>query len=140
MNPTSGNPPPSPPHPKRLILVIEDNLSVQEILSRQLVKAGYSVHVADRGGKALEWLKTNKPDLVLLDVMLPEMDGFEICANIRKSHPPNILPIIMLSALGQDVRDRIKGLQAGANDFVAKPYHIDELKARIDMAIASRTG
>lgn len=125
--------------PKFSLLVIEDNMSVQEILSRQLVRSGYNVSLMDRGSKALEWLKTNRPDLIILDVMLPEMDGYEICKKIRETFPPTQVPIIMLSALGQDVRDRIKGLQAGANDFLAKPYHIDELKARIQMLIATRS-
>jgi DNA-binding response OmpR family regulator len=102
---------------------------------RKLTRSGYNVKGIGGAKPAIEWLKTNKPDLIILDVMLPEMNGYDLCKIIRERFLPAQLPIIMLSALGQDVEDRIKGLQSGANDFLAKPYHIDELRARIQMLL-----
>jgi DNA-binding response OmpR family regulator len=131
------NNPPSEPGQKYSILVIDDNLTLQEILLRQLTRSGYIVKTIGSAKQALEWLQTNKADLIVLDIMLPEMNGFELCKKIRERHSPAQLPIIMLSALGQDVEDRIKGLQSGANDFLAKPYHIDELRARIQMLLVT---
>jgi DNA-binding response OmpR family regulator len=123
---------PPPLTPKFTILVVDDNLTLQEILLRQLTRSGYDVKTIGTGRQALEWLQINKADLIVLDVMLPEMTGYECCLKIRERFTAAQLPIIMLSALGQDVEDRIKGLKAGANDFLAKPYHIDELRARIE--------
>ncbi len=122
---------------KYSILIIDDNLTLQEILLRQLTRSGYIVKGVGGPRQALEWLEVNKADLIVLDVMLPEMNGYELCKKIRERHTPAQLPIIMLSALGQDVEDRIKGLQSGANDFLAKPYHIDELRARIQMLLVT---
>src|SRR5262245_2605438 len=120
------------------ILVIEDNADVQNVLRAQLKRLGFIAVCKENGKLALEWLDENSPDLVLLDVMLPDMHGFDIAAHIRERFTPEALPIIMLSALGHNVEDRIRGLEAGANDFLAKPYSLDELKARIQMFLSMK--
>jgi class 3 adenylate cyclase len=124
---------------KPLILIVEDNLDIQVILQVQLNRQGYNTLVKSDGEQTLLWLQDNKPDLVLLDLMLPGMDGLEICRRIRHQYAANIVPIIILSSLGADVNERVRGLEAGANDFMGKPYHIAELAARIKLAITVKT-
>lgn len=118
-----------------LILLIEDSPDIQRMIKKQLTHYGYEVEVQGDGASGLAWLATHRPDLVILDLMLPDMDGFEICTRIRQQHSANLLPILMLSALGQEVKDRVRGLKAGANDFMSKPYHLDELLARLETLI-----
>jgi two-component system sensor histidine kinase ChiS len=113
------------------ILIIEDDPDTQSILQQQLTFNDLKTIFKSDGFAGLEWLDENQPDLVLLDLMLPEMDGFEVCRKIREKYLPSALPIIMLSALGGDPKMRIRGLEAGANDFVAKPHDAAELVARI---------
>ena len=114
-----------------LILVVEDNLDAQQILYVQLKQAGFRIYGAFDGASALTWLEENDADLVLLDWMLPNKTGIDVCRDIRKKHSTTELPILMLSALGEDAAARVRGLQAGANDFMAKPYETTELIARI---------
>jgi class 3 adenylate cyclase len=121
-----------------LILVVEDTPQIQILLYKQLNAKGYTVVSKDDGMAALKWLEENQPDLVLLDMMLPEMDGIEVCKNIRKRFKPTELPIIMLSALGMNSDVRVQGLRAGANDFMAKPWHKEELYARVASMISQR--
>src|SRR5258706_4641714 len=118
-----------------VILIVEDNYDTQRVISTQLTHFNYSPICKSSGQEALEWLEHNHADLVLLDIMLPDISGMDICRQIRMRHPANTLPILMLSALGQDSDDRVQGLQAGANDFMAKPYHLDELLARITVLL-----
>jgi len=113
------------------ILVVEDDPDTQSILRQQLTSNDLETIFKGDGFAALAWLEENRPDLILLDLMLPDMDGFEVCRKIREKYLPSALPIIMLSALGGDPKMRIRGLEAGANDFVAKPHEAAELVARI---------
>lgn len=113
------------------LLIVEDNIDTQRALRVQLFHRGYEVTVKDDGQSALEWLATNTPDLVILDLMLPDMSGYDVCAKIRQRSAAGTLPILMLSALGYDGAERAKGLQAGANDFLGKPYTFEELNQRI---------
>jgi DNA-binding response OmpR family regulator len=108
-----------------MILIIEDNRYTQHLLKKQLRSRGFESIAKDDGHSGLAWLQENKVDLVILDVMLPDADGIEICRQIRSDHPK--LPIVVLSALGNDSDARSRGIAAGANDFVAKPYLIDDL-------------
>lgn len=111
------------------VLVVEDDQDLAEMLGIVLNGAGIEVDLVSRGDEVLDVFKTNQPDVVLLDVMLPGLDGVEICKAIREESPR--VPIIFLSARG-DTADKIKGLEAGADDYLVKPMeHYSELVARI---------
>lgn len=111
------------------VLVVEDDQDLAEMLGIVLNGAGIEVDLVSRGDEALEVFKSNQPDVVLLDVMLPGFDGVEVCKAIRQESPR--VPIIFLSARG-DTQDKIKGLEAGADDYLVKPMeHYSELVARI---------
>lgn len=112
----------------RCILIAEDDVSIRQALADALTGTGYTVHEAGDGRKALEILFTQHIDLALLDVNMPEADGFKVLAIMEKECPG--IPAIMLTARGEET-DRIKGLQLGADDYVVKPFSILELMARI---------
>ena len=117
------------------ILVVEDDDNIRRILGIQLEGAGYDVITAEDGEAALRVLQSETPDLVLLDVMMPHMDGFTVCRKIRADHRHAQLPVIFLTAkTGQ--KARVEGLLEGANDYVEKPYEADELIARVKNLIA----
>ena len=110
------------------ILIVEDEPGMRMGLKDNLEFEGFSVDYADEGKTGLEKIRTNSFDLVLLDVMLPEMSGFEICKIIRKEG--NKTPIILLTAKGEEI-DKVLGLELGADDYVTKPFSLRELLARI---------
>lgn len=112
------------------ILLIEDEKEIQELVSYNLSREGYDVKVAGDGRKGLEMVNAEHPDLVLLDVMLPELDGYEVCKAIRSNNETINLPIIMLSAR-DEVADKVIGLELGADDYVTKPFSPRELLARV---------
>ncbi len=114
------------------ILVVEDDPSIRLGLQRSLGFEGYTVDVARDGEEAIQRAFDKKPDLVLLDLMLPRLNGFEVCKTIRK-HDPSI-PIVILSAKG-DEGDKVLGLELGADDYVTKPFSIRELTARVKAAL-----
>ena len=109
------------------ILVVEDEKNLSKILKYNLEKAGYAVSCCFDGVSGLESLKKEKPDLVILDVMLPKLDGFEFCREARRDIRT---PIIMLTARKEEV-DRVLGLELGADDYVTKPFSVRELLARV---------
>jgi DNA-binding response OmpR family regulator len=109
------------------ILVVEDEISLQETLAYNLKKQGYTVHTASTGGQALKSARELKPDLILLDIMLPEMDGFEVCRTLRQEMNT---PILMLTARDDEI-DRVVGLEVGADDYLTKPFSMRELMARV---------
>ena len=109
------------------ILVVDDEMSIRQILETRLSIRGYNVILAQDGEEALDLFRKEQPDLVILDIMLPKIDGYEVCSEIRKDSP---VPIIMLTALG-DISDRVMGLELGADDYVMKPFSPKELEARI---------
>ena len=111
---------------KRLLLV-DDEPAIIKGLKFSLEQDGYEIITAYDGGEALEKFRTNDVDLILLDVMLPVMDGIEVCQRIRER---SNVPIIMLTAKGEDM-DKILGLEYGADDYMTKPFNILEVKARI---------
>ena len=111
----------------RNILVVEDDNNISDLIRMYLEKEGFEVRIAADGGKAVEEFKAREPDLVLLDVMLPVLDGWGVCAKIRETSK---CPIIMLTAKGE-VNDRIHGLEMGADDYLVKPFEMKELIARI---------
>lgn len=112
------------------VLVVEDERALVELLRYNLQRAGYRVSVATDGEEALAALAEDRPDLVLLDWMLPMVSGIEICRRIRRQPATSNLPVIMLTARGEEA-DRIRGLDAGADDYVGKPFSPTELLARI---------
>lgn len=109
------------------ILVIEDEVRIAQFLERGLIYEGYRVDVAHEGRTGLTMARDNPPDLVILDWMLPGIDGLEVCKRLRSA---STIPILMLTAK-EEVENRIQGLDAGADDYIVKPFSFDELLARI---------
>jgi two-component system alkaline phosphatase synthesis response regulator PhoP len=109
------------------ILIVDDEPAVTDLLEYNLKKAGYAVLTASDGLQALQTARTSQVDMILLDVMIPEMDGMDVCRELRKSCAT---PIIMITARGEEV-DRVVGLELGADDYICKPFSIRELLARI---------
>ena len=118
------------------VLIVEDDKNIQELLQLYLEKEGYAVTVAGDGGQGLTKFRAIKPDLVLLDVMMPVMDGWEVCKAIRAE---SRTPVIMLTAKGE-LDDKITGLKAGADDYVTKPFEMRELIARIEAVLRRSEG
>jgi phosphate regulon transcriptional regulator PhoB len=112
------------------ILIVDDEKDLVDLLSYNLEKEGYAVLRAYDGDEALKIIRSRKPDLILLDLMLPGIQGMEICRIVRKNPETAALPIIMLTARGEEV-DRIIGLEMGADDYVTKPFSVRELLARV---------
>ncbi len=112
---------------QRTVLVIDDEQPIVEILKFNLTKEGYSVLEAYDGATGLDLALNKNPDLILLDVMLPRMDGFEVCRKIREK---SSVPIIMLTAREEEV-DKVLGLELGADDYMTKPFSVRELTARV---------
>lgn len=109
------------------ILIIEDEKSIADIIKFNLTKEGFEIETAFNGRIGLEKALTTKPDLILLDVMLPEIDGFQVCKKVRET---SSVPIIMLTAKEEEV-DKVLGLELGADDYITKPFSMRELIARI---------
>lgn len=109
------------------VLVVEDEKAIADILEFNLKKEGYSVVCAYDGEAGLSAARSENPDLILLDVMLPKLDGFEVCKNVRKT---SNVPIIMLTAREEEV-DKVLGLELGADDYITKPFSMRELMARV---------
>ena len=118
------------------LLVVDDDRALRDVLRRALTLAGYDVHVAETGAGALSDVSSIVPDAVVLDIGLPDIDGLEVCRLLRREG--NRVPILMLTARDA-VADRIDGLDAGADDYLVKPFDIDELKARL-RALLRRAG
>ena len=109
------------------ILIVDDEPAVTDLLEYNLKKAGYAVLTASDGHQALQMARDSLPDMILLDVMIPEMDGLDVCRELRKTHKT---PVIMITARGEEV-DRVVGLELGADDYICKPFSVRELMARI---------
>ena len=110
-----------------LMLIADDHKQITSVLEQYATKEGYRTLVAGDGRVALDLFHANKPDIILLDVMMPVVDGFEVCREIRKT---SAVPIIMITARGEDF-ERIMGLDIGADDYIVKPFSMSELSARI---------
>ena len=119
----------------RKVLIVEDESNIAELVNLYLKKEGYETMVAPDGGKALELYRLFQPDLVLLDIMLPVMDGWSVCAKIRET---DATPIIRLTAKGETI-DKVAGLEMGADDYIVKPFEMKELLARVH-AVLRRLG
>jgi DNA-binding response OmpR family regulator len=114
----------------RKILVVDDEPVLVETIAYNLQQAGYQVTTAVDGASALEAARRETPDLVILDIMLPEMDGLEVCRQLRREHNTATTPIMMLTAKGDEI-DKVVGLEVGADDYVTKPFGRRELLARV---------
>src|SRR5512134_1688389 len=120
---------------ENLILVVEDEASIAEVVSLYLKRAGYSAQIASDGRQAMTFFERRKPDLVILDLMLPEVDGLSLTRWLRER---SNVPIIMLTARREEI-DRIAGLEMGADDYVVKPFSPQELVSRV-RAVMRRLG
>jgi DNA-binding response OmpR family regulator len=116
---------------RRKILVVDDDPELVELLSFNLQTAGYTVGRAANGEEGLKKAKANVPDLIVLDLMMPEMDGFEVCEILRRNPATSATPIIMLTAVSSEL-SRFAGLGSGASDYVTKPFGIKQLICRIE--------
>ncbi len=123
---------------KKSILVVEDEEDILALLHFNLIKAGYQVDCASCGEDALKQIEARQPDLLLLDLMLPGMDGLDICRQLRQNEATLDLPVIMLTARGEE-QDVVQGLELGADDYVTKPFSIKVLLARIQTVLRRRT-
>ena len=115
---------------QKKILIADDEKDIVELVAYNLEREGFAVLRAFDGRKALEVVNSDKPDLVILDLMMPEIDGMEVCRMIRRRTETAALPIIMLTAKSDSV-DKILGLEIGADDYITKPFHVRELVARV---------
>ena len=118
------------------VLIVEDDRNIAELLQLYLEKEGYAVAVAYDGGQGLSKFRTIKPDLVLLDVMMPVMDGWSVCKAIRSESQT---PVIMLTAKGE-TDDKVSGLKMGADDYITKPFEMKEVLARIEAVLRRSAG
>ena len=119
----------------KTILIVEDDPNISELVQMYLEKEGYHTKIAADGGQGVALFRQVRPDLVLLDIMLPVMDGWQVCRELRKSMK---MPIIMLTAKGE-TEDKVSGLEMGADDYIVKPFEVKELLARVH-AVLRRTG
>ncbi len=115
---------------KPLVLVVEDEAALVTLLTYNLERAGFRVAAAKDGEEALLLVREERPDLVLLDWMLPLMSGIEVCRHLRRAPETRALPVILLTARGEE-GDKLRGLEAGADDYVTKPFSPSELVARV---------
>jgi len=116
------------------VLVVEDEVNIADFIRRGLIYKGYEVDVAHTGEEALASARDHLPDIVVLDLMLPDMDGVEVCRRLRAADD---VPIIMLTARDA-VSDKVEGLESGADDYMTKPFEFEELLARIKAALRRR--
>src|SRR5262245_31870918 len=119
---------------KRKALVVEDEKELGEILGEHLRRWGYEPTLLNEGKPVVPWVRENQPSVILLDIMLPDIDGFSICETLKLERETNLIPIIMVTVLaGQE--DRVKGLQVGANRYITKPFTSDDLHRAIQDAL-----
>ena len=125
------------------VLLVENEQSTRAFLEQQLTDDGFDVLCVDRGGQALELLEQADPDLMLLDVRLPDASGFELCRRLREGEPGRVwnrdIPVIMVSERGEPI-DRVRGFARGADDFVVKPFVYEELVARMRAVLRRSAG
>ena len=118
------------------VLIVEDDRNIADLLRMYLEKEGYAVTIAADGGQGLSKFRSIRPDLVLLDVMMPVMDGWTLCKTIRAE---SSVPVIMLTAKGE-TDDKVTGLKSGADDYITKPFEMKEVLARIEAVLRRATG
>ena len=121
------------------ILVVEDEADIRQILVYNLGQAGYEMHVADRGEAGLALARETRPDLVVLDLMLPDMSGLDVCRNLKGDASLRDIPVIMLTARSEEI-DRVVGFELGADDYVVKPFSVRELGLRVQAVLRRSRG
>ena len=112
------------------VLIVDDEEHIRELIKFNLKKEGYDTEVAVNGPEALKIIRDNKFDLILLELMLPEIDGLEVCKEIRRNEETSDIPVMMITAKGEEF-DKVLGLELGADDYITKPFSIRELMARV---------
>ena len=117
------------------ILIVDDDRSARQTLSALMEGEGYEVRSAPSGRTALMFAREEPPELILLDVRLPDVDGFEVCRQLKEDAGTRGVPVIFLSAL-EDAEDRVKGFEAGGTDYITKPFHAEEVLARVRTHVA----
>lgn len=120
------------------ILIVEDEEDIRQLLTFNLQREGFATLESGDGKQGLEKARSHKPDLILLDVMLPGMDGFQVCRELERDPVTACIPIIMLTARGEEI-DRIVGLELGADDYVVKPFSVRELILRVRAILRRQT-
>jgi two-component system alkaline phosphatase synthesis response regulator PhoP len=120
---------------KKKILVVDDEKDLTALVSLHMKMAGFEVLTASNGEKALDLSREEKPDLIILDLMLPKIDGWQVCERLRQDAVTKDIPVIMLTARAQ-IEDKLKGFEAGADDYVTKPFSPRELVARVKRVLA----
>jgi PleD family two-component response regulator len=128
---------PSEDQEREMVLVVDDHAENVHLLSRILRLEGYNVETATNGLEALASVQTSLPDLIILDIMMPGMDGFEVCKHLKAEEPTRDVPVIFISALGAST-EKIQGFAAGGVDYVTKPFHAKEVLARVRTHLAIR--
>jgi CheY-like chemotaxis protein/anti-sigma regulatory factor (Ser/Thr protein kinase) len=118
-------------------LIVEDEVELSELFAEILKRRGLDAAVLHEGGPAAEWVRKHQPDLVLLDLMLPDKSGYAVCEELKLDRKTNLTPIVMVTARSAH-QDMVKGLAVGANEYVTKPFTFDQLNAAIDRALAWR--
>ena len=124
---------------RETILVVEDDENIQQLVGYNLAKAGFHVLYADNGEQALSLIKRERPELIVLDLMLPGLSGFEICKLVRKDPKTKSVPIVMLTAKSEE-NDIAAGLDLGADDYITKPFSPKILVSRIKAALRRKEG
>jgi DNA-binding response OmpR family regulator len=122
---------------RKKILVVDDDADLVELLSFNLKKAGFAIGTAFDGIEAIKKARSIAPDLILLDLMLPELDGFAVCEILRRDSATASIPVIMLTALSGEL-GRLTGLDSGANDYVTKPFSLKQLVSKVDEFLKKR--
>jgi len=112
------------------ILIVDDDANTTWLMDNMFSKVGYEIHTVNNSSLAVPEATVIQPDLIILDLMMPGIDGIEICKALKADQETNKIPVLIFSAVG-DVNSKTKAFEAGAKDFITKPIHIDELKSRI---------
>jgi DNA-binding response OmpR family regulator len=120
------------------IVLAEDEPQIARLIEFKLKKEGYEVTWKENGEEALEAIKADKPDLILLDIMMPVMGGYEVLRRLKEDENLKSIPVIMLTAMAQE-KDVVKGIDLGAEDYISKPFHPAELLARVKRILGKET-
>ncbi len=123
---------------KKLILIVDDNPQNLQVLGSLLTENGYNLGFAENGIKALEFVENREPSLILLDIMMPEMDGYEVCKKLKNDIRYKHIPVIFITAKAE-TKDIVKGFNAGGVDYITKPFIVEELLARVKTHIQIKT-
>ncbi len=112
------------------ILIVDDDLLIRRLLQHNLKKAGYRVSVAENGYQALKIVKKDKPDLIISDVVMPKLNGLELCKKLREDPDTKLIPIILMTSDTQ-IQDKLRDSKFGADDYLTKPFHLEDLLVRV---------